>query len=1058
MSNTAFRKCCPRLRFDWSAGRLGQQRPDCCLSRTRERKQFGLGLGRLIFRTRYKAVFVTLFFTANLASAQQSLVDNSTALAPPVLGSASQPYTLAARGANRRVFQAVNFVTNATGRVASRKVSYTELTTGLSRYLNGQWSDCDPGLVITAAGAQGTNTHHSLALLGNLNTLGAVSVTTPDNKQFVSNLLGLRYADASGKSVIIAQVTNSLGQLLPSRNEALYPDAFSGSGIHADALYLNSLDGVEQLVVLRTKLPSPDTLGLDPDTTVLQVITEFLDPPAPGVYPITADSGYDEYLDFGVMHMRRGEAFAIGFQTNRVAVEKHWFSADNRQFLAEQVPLSAVRPLLEPLPPPDPVPETAGRAPNRSSTRQLAKASPLPLRRQTRSAASPFRIAMSRPESKGFALDYTLVTTQTNAVFQSDTTYVITNAVTLSGSNVWEPGAVLRFGTNGSLTVAPNSQIKWLGTAYRPVLMTSLDDSSVGEYIAGTNPPRTYGTALDLTGLTNVNFGNLRISFAQKAIVLSAASVTITNAQFASCSNAISTGGSTVHLRNVLFAQTLKDIVAQGGDSVTVENGTSSTTGTFITAPTGPSASVAMTNCILVNVTNNTAGSVTLTGSFNGFYASTAFGNNQVSASIYPFQTIGGGSCYLTNDCPFHNAGTTNIDPGLLGQLALKTTYPPILPVTNVTYVANANLTLFPQAGRDTGQANVDLGWHYDPIDWAFSWVHITNATLTVMPGTVLSFYASAYGGGFQLDGGGQLLCQGTPQHLAMFVDGAAVQELATNSWCARNNYAYIIASFSSGPSAYINCRFADFSSPAQDAYIISQGGPNCLPIVFQDCRFHGGYTYNEYTSIEFTNCLMERVSIDHEPSDTYVPVVRNCTFFGGSFCLFPYPGTNSIAFDNLFDETSLDCGYVGTTGGFNASITNFDHPGFATDIILLSAPIYQSGPLGNWYVPTNSALINADTSTTANQVGLYHYTMYTNLVGGYQIKETNSWLDISFHYVATDANGNPIDSNGDGIADYLSDSNGNGLVDSGEIGWTTVGDLGLKVLITRPANSSIIP
>jgi hypothetical protein len=88
----------------------------------------------------------------------------------------------------------------------------------------------------------------------------------------------------------------------------------------------------------------------------------------------------------------------------------------------------------------------------------------------------------------------------------------------------------------------------------------------------------------------------------------------------------------------------------------------------------------------------------------------------------------------------------------------------------------------------------------------------------------------------------------------------------------------------------------------------------------------------------------------------------------------------------------------------------------------------------------------------------LYHYTVMTNLVSGLEIKETNSWVDVSYHYVATDANGNPIDSNSDGLVDALSDPNGNGQVDSGEIGWNILGDLGLKVLITRPANNSIIP
>ena len=39
-----------------------------------------------------------------------------------------------------------------------------------------------------------------------------------------------------------------------------------------------------------------------------------------------------------------------------------------------------------------------------------------------------------------------------------------------------------------------------------------------------------------------------------------------------------------------------------------------------------------------------------------------------------------------------------------------------------------------------------------------------------------------------------------------------------------------------------------------------------------------------------------------------------------------------------------------------------------------------------------------------------------------------------------------------------MSDLNGNGVVDSGEIGWNILGDLGLKVLITQPNNNSIIP
>ncbi len=78
------------------------------------------------------------------------------------------------------------------------------------------------------------------------------------------------------------------------------------------------------------------------------------------------------------------------------------------------------------------------------------------------------------------------------------------------------------------------------------------------------------------------------------------------------------------------------------------------------------------------------------------------------------------------------------------------------------------------------------------------------------------------------------------------------------------------------------------------------------------------------------------------------------------------------------------------------------------------------------------SLLINAG-SRNATNAGLYHYTVLTS-----QVKETNTTVDIGFHYVATDANGVPIDTDGDGVPDYLEDRNGNGTLDSGETDWQT--------------------
>jgi hypothetical protein len=62
----------------------------------------------------------------------------------------------------------------------------------------------------------------------------------------------------------------------------------------------------------------------------------------------------------------------------------------------------------------------------------------------------------------------------------------------------------------------------------------------------------------------------------------------------------------------------------------------------------------------------------------------------------------------------------------------------------------------------------------------------------------------------------------------------------------------------------------------------------------------------------------------------------------------------------------------------------------------------------------------------------------------------------MQYHYVATDAYGNPLDSNGDGTPDYLEDANGYGIYDAGDPGdWQ---NSNLNVIITRSRNGSVLP
>src|SRR5207249_3345250 len=103
---------------------------------------------------------------------------------------------------------------------------------------------------------------------------------------------------------------DSIGQLLPSGRDVLYQDALSD--LDGDILYQNRIDGLEQLVILRQQIPSPKEWGLSEDSTFFQVISEFDNPPEPMITRHVVGGVIDEQLDFGIMQMPKGAAFAIG--------------------------------------------------------------------------------------------------------------------------------------------------------------------------------------------------------------------------------------------------------------------------------------------------------------------------------------------------------------------------------------------------------------------------------------------------------------------------------------------------------------------------------------------------------------------------------------------------------------------------------------------------------------------------------------------------------------------------------------------------------------------------
>ncbi len=103
-------------------------------------------------------------------------------------------------------------------------------------------------------------------------------------------------------------------------------------------------------------------------------------------------------------------------------------------------------------------------------------------------------------------------------------------------------------------------------------------------------------------------------------------------------------------------------------------------------------------------------------------------------------------------------------------------------------------------------------------------------------------------------------------------------------------------------------------------------------------------------------------------------------------------------------------------------------------EVTLNSTPPYQNGPFGRYYLPNTTLLYGAGSDTAAN-LGLFHYTTRVD-----QVKEGNdtskAMVNIGLHYIAANTFGQAMDTDGDGIPDYVEDANGNGIVDANETDW----------------------
>ena len=1022
------------------------------------------------------------------------------------------PYAVVERGANHQVWQKTVYETRPDGRQIPHIHQYTELATGLNyQDKSGNWLESKEEIELVGGGAVARQGQHQVKFAANLKTAGAIDMQTPDGKQLRSHILGLSYFDtSSGQSVLIAEMKDSIGKV--QGNQVLYEDAFTD--FKADVLYTYTKASFEQDVILQEQPPALEAYGLNSATTHLQVLTEFLSPPEPVIsgqgfgrkaagargggrqagaskqgkagakHPeavkavntlntVSQQSGSvtaDERLDFGVMQMEHGRAFLLGEKTDPDApdlagVNKQWLKLEGRTFLVEQVAMSKIARQLEGLPKANAV--SLSPVPN-SVLHVVSSQRLLPAVRLARNDTHQMQMAKLTKSTQGLVLDYVMLSMSVNDLtFQGDTTYYISGHIYSGGITTIEGGTVIKYGSApaevdfgrryGAVLVCKTGP-------YRMAVLTSVNDDSVGETIDGSTsqPTMVSGTMYLHNSFGTHNaarpvYQYLRFAYAGTAI--SDVGPQVWNSQFVHCGRAIECrGGVGVQLHNVLLANCNKGL--GGATLITGEHVTADQLGYLVITNFSPFSAMYLTNSLVTSVTN-TASNLHLNNSV------------QLSSGSGIYQTVGGGSYYLANDSTNRNKGTTHINSNLLAQLRQKTTYPPIV-LSSTTISTATNFS--PQTPRDTNTAGVDLGYHYDPLDYVFGGVDLYS-NLTITAGTAVGYYAD-YGNvdssgqpyGISLNDGANLTSSGTAILPCWIVRYDTVQEGGNGNWTARGYMGGIMFNGSgSGITPQLNGHFTKWASALgggsffRDNWAYGVGS-------FSDCEFYGCDISSYWPSLYFTNCLFFRVfTAFWDQMDAASFTFQNCTFYEGVLAMgrdsWQSPSfwtVRNSAFDGTAfswsDNFNKDAAHTAFDyNAYNSANTNWQTypypypPNYGTlevvgphDVIVANGYNWQSGWLGNFYLPTNSSLINTG-SVTADIIGLYHFTMQTN-----QVKETNSIVDIGYHYVALNSSGNPIDSNNDSIPDYLEDANGNGLVDAGETNW------GLAIL-TQPV-SQVVP
>ncbi|MBI4657883.1 MAG: chitobiase/beta-hexosaminidase C-terminal domain-containing protein [Verrucomicrobia bacterium] len=476
------------------------------------------------------------------------------------------------KGPHHRHWDLEREVINGTGQKVKERVRYTELQTGLHYFADGEWKQSQEVIELEGGGAVARQGLHKVTFSPNINTLGAIKLTTPDGKRLESHVLALRYYDPqSGKSALISAVKDSIGVLIPP-NTIVYRDAFAD--VKADMRYTYTKAGFEQDVILLEAIQSPVDYGLSRSAR-LEVLTEFVDPPELRKRELVLKRGLknrdtmvepdlmDETLDFGGMRITMGKAFVLKAGEEQAEdphapdlpkTAKRWTKLEGRDFLIEAVEYGTIKGRMDRLPAPDPAKAKPKR--QASLTPELPKAHVAEARQDAIEVASlPYR-------NEGLVLDYIVVSSAINFTFGTQN-YEVTGNVVLSGETRYSSGNVLVYRGKTIFLEGPM------------IATTTNGWFSVAGDIDGGSPIYSAPAGLFFhyvdagTELRNMRIAQAKYGIRYTHVPGSGFVHTLTYVRFENCETAVFAESSSVVLTNVFMCSVATQYAGTGSYSIT---------------------------------------------------------------------------------------------------------------------------------------------------------------------------------------------------------------------------------------------------------------------------------------------------------------------------------------------------------------------------------------------------------------------------------------------------------------------------------------------------------